>query len=51
MNKNMSCSCNGGGCVGGIVFVLVMYALFAGLPTPSGILELDIFPPAIRLTN
>lgn len=32
-----------------IVTVFILWALWFSLPTPCGNLELDIFPPAIRL--
>ena len=38
----------GCGCVGLIVFILVMWALFFGLPINGKTLDIDIFPPAIN---
>jgi hypothetical protein len=40
---------NGCGCVSIIVTILVLWALWFGLPTPWGNFNIDIFPPAIRL--
>ncbi len=48
----MSDSGDGCGCgsiVGGIAAILVLWALWFGLPTPWGTYNIDIFPPAIRL--
>lgn len=39
----------GCGCFGLIVTILVLWALWFGLPTPWGIFGIDIFPPAITL--
>ena len=38
----------GCGCVSIIVTILVLWALWFGLPTPWGVFNIDIFPPAIR---
>lgn len=42
-----SSSSSGCGCVGLIVLILVVTALFWGLPTPWGKFNLDLFPPRI----
>lgn len=42
----------GGGCFGCLTFIafcFVIAAFWVGLPTPWGTLELDMFPPAIRV--
>lgn len=44
-------SSGGFGCIGIIVFVLTMWSLFFGLPTPWGTFHIDIFPPAIRIED
>ncbi len=41
-----NCGC---GCFGMILTILVLWALWFGLPVPGGVLNIDIFPPAIRL--
>lgn len=46
---NSSSSCGCGGCVGMILTILVLCALWFGLPTTWGTLEVDLLPPAIRL--
>lgn len=38
---------NCGGCVTLIIEVLILWALWFGLPTPWGRLNIDIFPPRI----
>lgn len=38
----------GCGCVGLILFILVMWALLFGLPINNKTLDIDIFPPAIK---
>lgn len=43
------CSCSGGGLVDLVVFWFVVWAWLVGVPTPWGVLELDLFPPAIRI--
>ena len=50
MSKSSS---NGGGCgcVSLIATILVLWALWFGLPTPWGVLNIDIFPPAIKLLH
>lgn len=43
---------NGGcGCVSIIITILVLWALWFGLPTPWGTFNIDILPPAIRQTD
>jgi len=37
-----------GGCVGVVLFILMVWALFFGLPVNDKVFEIDIFPPAIR---
>lgn len=44
-----SSSSGGCGCVGFIVFVLVMWSLFFGLPVGDSVYHIDLFPPAIRV--
>jgi hypothetical protein len=44
-------SSSGCGCVGTIITIFVLWALWFGLPTPWGTYNLDIFPPAIRCTD
>lgn len=50
MSEN-SASSSGCDCVGFIATILVLWSLWFGLPTPWGELNIDIFPPAIRLTK
>jgi hypothetical protein len=47
--EESSGSGGGCGCVPLIVTILVLWSLFFGLPTPWGKLNIDLFPPAIRL--
>ena len=42
---------NGCGCTSLIFGILVLWALWFGLPTPWGEFNIDIFPPAIRLEH
>lgn len=37
------------GCLGCLTTILLLGALWFGLPTPWGTLDIDIFPPAIEL--
>lgn len=39
----------GCGCVSIIITILVLWALWFGLPTPWGLFNIDIIPPAITL--
>lgn len=41
----------GCGCWSLILTVLVLWALFVGLPTPWGEFHVDLIPPAIRLVK
>jgi hypothetical protein len=41
----------GGGCVTTILTILVLTALFFGLPTPWGLFEIDLFWPGIYLNR
>ena len=47
-NENVSVGC---GCLPLILTILVLWALWFGLPTSWGTLDIDIFPPAITLTK
>jgi len=38
---------SGCGCVGFIIFILVIWALFFGLPINDKVLNIDIIPPSI----
>jgi hypothetical protein len=50
MNQNNKSECNCGcGCFPLILTILTLWALFVGLPTPWGVLNIDILPPAIRI--
>lgn len=40
---------NGCGCVNFVATVLLLWALWLGLPTPWGVVNIDILPPAIRI--
>jgi hypothetical protein len=51
MNNTSHTTNTNGGCVTAILTILTLSALWFGLPTPWGILNIDIFPPAIRLDN
>ncbi len=42
-------NCGGWGCWSLILTILVLWALFVGLPTPWGEFHIDLIPPAIRL--
>ncbi len=42
---------NNGGCLNLILTVLVITALWFGLPTPWGVLDIDLFPPGIYLNR
>lgn len=50
-NNNTNSSDSGGGfsCISFLVFLFFMWALWFGLPTFWGVLEIDFFGPAIRL--
>lgn len=49
----MSEQASGGGCgCGSILFsILMLLALWFGLPTPWGKLNIDLFPPQIRMVK
>jgi len=47
-NSGGSCGC---GCVGIIIFILVLWALFFGLPIGDKIYNIDIIPPQIRVID
>lgn len=48
MSETPACSGNNGcGCFGLIVTILVLWALWFGLPTSWGVFHIDIFPPAV----
>ncbi len=54
MSESSSSSSNssGGGCFGClsvVAFFFVAWAILASVPTPWGIVELDLFPPAMRI--
>lgn len=40
-----------GGCIAILVVVFLLWSWLWYLPTPWGNLEIDVFPPAIRLIN
>lgn len=42
---------SGGGCAGFILWLFIMWAIAFGLPTPWGTIELDLFPPEVRITG
>ncbi len=46
MSDNNSSS---GSCGGLIISILILWALIFGLPTPWGVLNIDILPPQITL--
>lgn len=48
MSNNTS---SGGGCFSAILTILALWALWFGLPTPWGNLNIDIIPPAIHLNK
>lgn len=37
-----------GSCSGMVIAILILWALWFGLPTPWGTYNIDIIPPAIR---
>ena len=39
------------GCLPLILNILTFYSLWFGLPTPWGVLNIDLIPPAIRIVN
>ena len=39
---------NGCGCASVIISILLIWALWFGLPTPWGTFNIDLFPPGIR---
>ena len=47
-NQNVTVGC---GCFPFILTILVLSALFFGLPTPWGIFEIDLLPPGIYLNR
>jgi hypothetical protein len=49
MSKRSSTTNVGCGCVPTILLILVLWALWFGLPTPWGKYNIDIFPPRIWL--
>jgi hypothetical protein len=49
MNNNDNS--NNGGCFSLILTILTLWALWFGLPTPWGNLNIDIFPPAIHINK
>lgn len=51
MSEDSGSNNSGGGCgcISFIATIMILWALVAALPTPWGTLELDLFPPAIRL--
>jgi hypothetical protein len=51
MSNGGASSSGGCGCGSLIITVLVLWALWFGLPTPWGKINIDIFPPAIRQVN
>lgn len=48
-NNETKININGGGCLSIIIFFLCIGAVFFGLPTPWGVLNIDLFPPGIFL--
>lgn len=50
-NYHVNCNngCCGGSCLGFIIFIFLIGMLLGSVPTPWGNIELDIFPPAIRI--
>ncbi len=49
MESNETSKGGGCGCLEIILLIFVFTALIFGLPTPWGELNIDIFPPAIRI--
>ncbi len=49
--NNTSCSCNCSGCLGLVIFILIITAWIWGLPTTWGKLHLDLFPPGVYLES
>jgi len=49
MSDNSSGGGGGGcGCISAVLFMLMIWALWFGLPVNGKSFEIDIFPPAIR---
>jgi hypothetical protein len=51
MSNNKQTVNVGCGCYSLILTILVLSALFFGLPTPWGIFEIDLLPPGIYLNR
>lgn len=47
MSDNSSSGSSGCGCTSLILFIILITMLFFGLPTPWGVLNLDLIPPRI----
>jgi len=51
MSNNKSTVNVGCGCYSLILTILILSALFFGLPTPWGVFEIDLLPPGIYLNR
>lgn len=49
MSTSNSTTVNTGGCGGCLLTIFILWALWFGLPTPWGTVNLDIIPPAVRM--
>ena len=47
MSDKVTVNAGSGGCFSLILTILVLWALWFGLPTPWGVFEIDIFPPGL----
>jgi hypothetical protein len=50
-NDEIKVGCSGFGCLSLIIFIFILTSLWFSLPTPWGEFEIDLLPPAIRLTK
>ena len=50
-NGSGGSGCGCWGLIGLVAFLFVAWAIWASVPTPWGTVELDIFPPAMRITT
>ena len=47
----VGCGCPITGCLPLILGIFTLWALFFGLPTPWGKVNIDLFPPAIKIVE
>lgn len=49
MTRKIEVETRKGGCFSCLALIFLVWAILFGLPTPWGVLDLDIFPPGIYL--